>query len=154
MAALAKSDKVLGVESVSECFKAEGSDPKKTSIKGGNSQVVATATSSQTKVGKPESSAPPRSTVMGSKKRTKPSKLPRGAQKMKETTTAEPQIKINKIAPPPIFANLIDAQLDSEHTGWFIDSFPSNIYSDSPDYSICDQDCGWCGRCMDDMTHE
>ncbi len=154
MAALAKIDKALGVESLSDCFKAEGSDAKNTSVKAGNSQVVTTATSSQTKHGKPESSAPPSSAAMGSKKRTKSSKLPKGTQKLKETTKAEPKTNFNKRVPPPVFANLINLQPGPEHTGWFIDLSSSNIYNDSLDYSICDQDCGWCGRCMDDMTHE
>lgn len=101
----------------------------------------------------PESSAPPGFSVMGSKECKMSSKSLRGAKKMKEKTTLEPKSTVKKIVPPPISADLVDAQLDTEHTGWFMDSFPSDTYN-NPDYSICDKDCGWCGRCMDEIALE
>lgn len=154
IAASAKIGEALGVEGGSDCFKAEASTAKDTSAKAGNAQVVAAATSSQTSTRKLKSSAPPCSSAMGSKEGNTSSKPFRGAQKGKGKTTLEPKSTIKKIFPPPIAANLVDAQLDTEYTGWFMDSFPSDTYIDNPDYSICDKDCGWCGRCMNDMALE
>jgi len=148
MAALAKVDERPQVELESGCIQ----DVKDTSVKGSNAQAVATATSSRSSPRKPGPSAPPASTVMGMVESTTPSESPRRARKKKGKTAVGPKKEIHRVVALPNMTEANDPQPDAEHTGWFYDPFPSNTYVSNHDYSICDQDCGWCGKCMDDVS--
>jgi len=155
MAALAKVDKTLSVKSKSECSKAGAYDAKDTGVSGSNIQTMPTATSffhfnSPT----PEARVPPAFTIIGKSKSATFSKSPTKAQKKNRKTAAKPKEKIKSVVPPPIRAEIDDWQLDGKRNGWFIDSFPSYTHISSLDYSICDKDCGWCGKCMDDVSLE
>ena len=39
--------------------------------------------------------------------------------------------------------------------GFFIDTLPGNLSNNNcnTEYSICDQNCGWCGQCMDHLVN-
>ena len=151
MVALAGIDETIRAEVEADCFKIEGYDAEDTSVKSGR---VPAATSFQSE---PEASAAPASTIQGMVESPASSKTGTRAQKKKKKkgkSTAQPKKVAKGIVPPPRLAESDGSQFDEEDIGYFVDSYPSDTYFSDLDYSICDKDCGWCGKCMDGVSFE
>lgn len=113
----------------------------------GNVQSGPTATPSlQPHFPTPEPSAPLAAVAIGRTKPSTSSKSLAKAQKKKAHTTANPK---KTIVQRPVSAYADDWQHDEERSEYFNDPSSCNTHIHNPDYSICDSDCGWCGKCMD-----
>lgn len=119
--------------------------------KSGNAQPGPSPTPNpQTSPPNPEPSTPLAAVTMG---RAKTSNFPRSlakAQKNKAHTTAKSGKTAQGIVPPRMHSlYAAEWQRNEERSEYFNYSTPCNTYIDNLDYSICDDDCGWCGECND-----
>lgn len=94
----------------------------------------------------PEPNAPFATSAKGETKTSTSSKSKPKTQKKRAHTTANSS---QGIFPPrgPAYAD--DWQRDEERYEYLYQSSPCNLNMDNLDYSLCDSDCGWCGRCND-----
>lgn len=131
---------------------------KHTEANGANVKVVPPTLSP-----KSEASAPPAPTATRTTTTSSPSSKPRAKAPKKK---GKPTVKPNQATagagppgagPPPTSADPYYGRQPSwdRDEGWFDDPFSSyGVYVGSQDYSICDKDCGWCGRCMGELSYE
>ena len=103
---------------------------------------------------KREPSAPPTASAMDKTKPLSPSKSPAKAKKKKGNTGTNSKMITRGLVPPPISAYLDDWQSDEESSGSLHHPSFFDRYVNTPDYSICDKDCGWCGKCMNGVSVE
>lgn len=151
IAALRKVDETLREKFNSECFKVGGYNHEGISVKSGNGQAGPTATSSSPfPPPKTEASAPPAPNARGKVKSSAPSKSQTKGQKKKGKAASKKGVKSN--IPPSFPGGVGNRQLDDENDGSFMNPFPYDSDIDNLDWSICDKDCGWCGKCMDEVS--
>lgn len=122
-------------------------------VKAVNLQSVPTARPSlQHNSPMPEPGARPTPPDIEETKSSTPVKSSAKAKKKKNkgNTTAKSKKSTKGTVPPSFSADGYDWQVQS-YSGSSYDSSTCNTYfnSDDLDWSVCDKDCGWCGKCMD-----
>ena len=121
-------------------------------VKAGNLQSVPTARPSlQHNSPMPEPGARPTAPDIEETKSLTPVKSPTKAKKKKKkgNTTAKSKKSTKGSVPPSFSADGYDWQGQSD-SGSSYGSSTCNTYFHSYDldWSVCDKDCGWCGKCM------
>ena len=121
-------------------------------VKAGNLQSVPTARPSlQHNSPKPEPGARPTAPDIEKTKSLAPVKSPAKVKKKekKGNTPANSKKSTKGTVPPSFSADGYDWQGQSD-SGSSYDSSTCNTYFNSYDldWSVCDKDCGWCGKCM------